>query len=299
MDYLMLYEKIAITGGAGLLGSHVVRRLSDTAEVTTIDIKSPVMENASLGSHVTASITDYEQIKKALIGHDAVIHLAAIPNPREADAMTIFNNNVQGAWTVLQAAEEVGVKRVVVASSDSVFGLSYNPPDWPPQFLPVDETHATRPIEVYSMSKKVTETLSESFAARGNMEVLAIRPCHIIFPRGYKELVSRGADLQNYHFWAWVDPEDVAQAFELVTQTKDYTGFDIYTVAAEEGLNELPTLDVASKRWPRMPIIKKPELYELEPRASILDTTKIRDRLGFKAQITKEKLFLKAKTQKH
>ena len=248
----MAYEKIIITGGAGLLGSHVVREMAEHAQITTLDIKEPEAKSQGGQDHINLSITNYEEIKKALTGHDAVIHLAAIPNPREADAKTTFNNNVEGAWTVLQAAEDAGIKRVVVASSDSVFGLSYNPPDWPPQFLPVDETHPTRPTEVYSLSKKITETISESFAARGKMEVLAIRPCHIVFPRGYGELEARGQDLENYHFWAWVDPKDVAQAFRLAVHTSDYNGFDVYTVAAEEGLNTKPTLELAAARWKNM-----------------------------------------------
>lgn len=294
----MAYEKIIITGGAGLLGSHVVREMAEHAQITTLDIKEPEAKSQGGQDHITLSITNYEEIKKALTGHDAVIHLAAIPNPREADAKTTFNNNVEGAWTVLQSAEDAGIKRVVVASSDSVFGLSYNPPDWPPQFLPVDETHPTRPTEVYSLSKKITETISESFAAKGKMEVLAIRPCHIVFPRGYGELEARGQDLENYHFWAWVDPKDVAQAFRLAVHTSDYNGFDVYTVAAEEGLNTKPTLELAAARWKNMPVIRRPEIYESCNTASILDISKIKDRLGFVPTVSRDALLLKAKSGK-
>ena len=294
----MEYEKIIITGGAGLLGSHVVREMAERAQITTLDIKEPEARSQEGQNHINLSITNYEEIKKALTGHDAVIHLAAIPNPREADARTTFNNNVEGAWTVLQAAEDAGIKRVVVASSDSVFGLSYNPPDWPPQFLPVDETHPTRPTEVYSLSKKITETISESFAARGQMEVLAIRPCHIVFPRGYGELEARGQDLENYHFWAWVDPKDVAQAFRLAVHTRSYNGFDVYTVAAEEGLNTKPTLELAAARWKNMPVIRRPEIYESCNTASILDISKIKDRLGFVPTVSRDALLLKAKSGK-
>ena len=294
----MAYEKIIITGGAGLLGSHVVREMAEHAQITTLDIKEPEAKSQGGQDHINVSITNYEEIKKALTGHDAVIHLAAIPNPREADAKTTFNNNVEGAWTVLQAAEDAGIKRVVVASSDSVFGLSYNPPDWPPQFLPVDETHPTRPTEVYSLSKKITETISESFAARGKMEVLAIRPCHIVFPRGYGELEVRGEDLENYHFWAWVDPEDVAQAFRLAVHTRGYNGFDVYTVAAEEGLNTKPTLELAAARWKNMPVIRRPEIYDSCNTASILDISKIKDRLGFVPTVSRDALLLKAKSGK-
>ena len=290
--------KIIVTGGAGLLGSHVVREMAEHARITTLDIKEPEAKSQGGQDHINLSITNYEEIKKALAGHDAVIHLAAIPNPREADAKTTFNNNVEGAWTVLQAAEDAGIKRVVVASSDSVFGLSYNPPDWPPQFLPVDETHPTRPTEVYSLSKKITETISESFAARGKMEVLAIRPCHIVFPRGYGQLEARGQDLENYHFWAWVDPKDVAQAFRLAVHTSDYNGFDVYTVAAEEGLNTKPTLELAAARWKNMPVIRRPEIYDSCNTASILDISKIKDRLGFVPTVSRDALLLKAKSGK-
>jgi UDP-glucose 4-epimerase len=291
----MGFEKIAVTGGAGLLGSHVMRRLSGKAELTSIDMKPPIEVNAVLGAHIDASITDFQAMKAALKGQDAVIHLAAIPNPREATAELTFSNNVQGTWTVLEAAAEAGVKRVVVASSDSVFGLSYNPPDWPPQYLPVDEAHPTRPTEVYSLSKKVTETIAESYAARRALEVMAIRPSHIVFPRGYTEFEARGADPQNYHFWAWVDPEDVAQGFDLAVNTGTYRGFDVFTITAAEGLNLRPTLEMAAERWERMPEVRRPGVYDRLATASVLDITKARERLGYEPAVTRAGLAAKAK----
>ncbi len=120
----MACENVAVTGGTGLLGSHVMRRLHGRAALTAIDIKPPQESDRTLGTFVAASITDYDAMRAAFTGKDAVVHLAAIPNPREATAGVTFNTNVQGAWTVLQAAEDAGVRRVVVASSDSVFGFS-------------------------------------------------------------------------------------------------------------------------------------------------------------------------------
>jgi nucleoside-diphosphate-sugar epimerase len=202
---------------------------------------------------------------------------------------------VQGAWTVLQAAEDTGVERVVVCSSDSVFGLSFNPPDWPPLFLPVDETHPTRPTEFYSLSKKVTETIAESFAARKKLEVLAIRPSHIVFPRGYPEIERRGADVQNYHFWAWVDPEDVAQAFDLALNVQRYAGYDIFAIAAADGMNLAPTLEMAQERWGRLPEIRRPDVYRANPQASVIDITKARETLGYAPAVTRARLAAKAK----
>lgn len=290
----MSFEKIAVTGGSGLLGSHVMRRLNGKARLTSVDIKPPVAEIAALGDHINASITDFEAMKAAFAGQDAVIHLAAIPNPREATPELTFKNNVQGAWAAFQAAEDVGVRRFVVASSDSVFGLSYNPPDWPPRFLPVDETHPIRPTEVYSLSKKVTEVIAESFAARRTMQVLAIRPSHVVFPREYGEIQARGADIENYHFWAWVAPEDVAQGFDLAVNTDRYDGFDVFTIAAADGLNTRPTLEMARERWPTSPRIRRPEIYAEQPTASVLDISKARERLDYAPMIDRAGLLKQA-----
>ena len=290
------FDKVVVTGSSGLLGTHVMKRLSNSVQLTGIDVRAPVEGNEELGEYVQASITDYEAIKSTLAGKDAVIHLAAIPNPREASAEETFRNNVQGAWTVFQAAEDAGVKRMVVASSDSVFGLSYNPPDWPPQFLPVDESHPTRPSEVYSLSKKVTETIAESFAARRGMEVLAIRPCHIMFPRGYSEIVARGEDVENYHFWAWVDPEDVAQAFDLAIRLDGVDRFEVFTIAAGEGLNTSPTLEMARERWGKLPKVSRPELYRMNPTASVLDISKAREQLGYDPTVDRAALLARTPT---
>lgn len=291
----MTYDRIAVTGGAGLLGGHVLRRLADKARLTSIDVKAPT---AAVDHVAEASITDVAAMTSALKGHDAVVHLAAIPNPREATAEATFQTNVQGTWSVLQAAEAAGVRRVVIASSDSVFGLSYNPPDWPPRFLPVDETHPTRPTEVYSLSKKVSETIAETFAARRSLEVIAIRPCHIVFPRGYGEVETKGQDAQNYHFWAFVAPEDVAQGFDLALHWNDYRGFEVFTIAGAQGLNTRPTLDMAAERWGHMPEIRRPEIYQRDPTASILDTTKARERLGYQPLVDRGRLVAMAQSSK-
>ena len=290
----MTFQAIAVTGGTGLLGSHVMRRLHVRAALTAVDIKPPHESDRTLGTFVEASITDYDAMRAAFAGKDAVIHLAAIPNPREAAAGVTFNTNVQGAWTVLQAAEDAGVRRVVVASSDSVFGFSFNPRDWPPQFLPVDETHPVRPTEFYSLSKKVTEAIAESYAARKTLEVLAIRPSHIVFPRGYPEIGKRGADVQNYHFWSWVAPEDVAQAFDLALNMKAYRGYDVFTIAAAEGMNTRPTLEMAQERWSDMPAVRRPEIYRDNPTAGVLDITKAREKLGYEPKVDRAALLAKA-----
>jgi UDP-glucose 4-epimerase len=279
------FDKVVVTGGAGKLGRSVVDRLAKHCHVTVLDIAAAPSGLPKGVDYISASITDYEAIKRAFQSQDAVIHLAAIPNPRTAPAPVTFNTNVQGAWVVMQAAEDAGVRRVTVASSDSVFGLSYNPPDWPPKYLPVDEAHPLRPTEFYSLSKRVTETIAESFAARRKVEVLGIRPVHIVFPPEYPELKARGSDPQNYHFWAYVSPEDVAQGFHKTLEI-DYRGYDLFTISAGDGLNTKPTLEFAVERWGKQPEIRRPAYYKTNPLASVIDITKAREILGYEPTIS-------------
>ncbi|MCL4764882.1 MAG: NAD(P)-dependent oxidoreductase [Hyphomicrobiaceae bacterium] len=276
----MTFEKVLITGGAGRLGTHVVDRIAGKCDLTVLDVKPLEGPHAGGTRQINASITDYAAMRAAFSGQEAVIHLAAIPNPRTAPADVTFNTNVQGAWAVLQAAEDAGVKRVVVASSDSVFGLSYNPPDWPPRYLPVDEEHPVRPTEFYSLSKQVTETISQSYAHRRKLEVQVIRPVHIVFPPEYPELEARGSDVQNYHFWTYVSPQDVAQGFDLALGSA-YRGYELFVISAADGLNPRPTLQMAKERWGTLPEIRRPEVFSRNPYASVIDITKARDRLGY------------------
>lgn len=280
----MKFERVVVTGGLGRLGRSVVERLASVAEVTVLDVAEPQATVPPGVKFRRVDMTDYGAVLEAFRGQQAVVHLAAIPNPRSAPPAVTFNTNVQGAWVVMQAAEDVGVRRISVASSDSVFGLSYNPPDWPPKYLPVDEEHACRPTEFYSLSKYITETIAQSFAARNKLEVFAIRPVHVVFPPEYPELITRGSDPQNYHFWAYVAPQDVAQAFHR-TLMVDYRGFDTFTISAANGLNTRPTLEMAAERWGKLPEIRRPEYYARNPYASVLDITKAREVLGYEPEI--------------
>lgn len=273
----MVYEKVVCTGGSGRLGRYVVEDLENHCSLTVLDMKPSNSEKAEF---VSASVMDYDALVQAFKGQDAVVHLAAIPNPRTAPADVTFNTNVQGTWNVMQAAEEAGVKRVVVASSDASLGLHYNPPGYQPQYLPMDESHPLRPIDFYSLSKEVTESICRSYANRGTVEVLAIRPTHIVFPPEYPELKDRGEDVQNYHLWTYVSPQDVAQGFRLALESK-VLPFQAFYISAATGLNTRPTLEMLEERYGTLPKISNPSYFENNPVAPVLDITRAVEVLGF------------------
>ncbi|HEX9278132.1 MAG TPA: NAD(P)-dependent oxidoreductase [Casimicrobiaceae bacterium] len=287
----MRFEKVLCTGSSGRLGRYVTEDLRGRCALTVLDVKP---SQAPGVQYVNASITDFAALKNAFQGQDAVVHLAAIPNPRTAPPDVTFNTNVQGTWNVLQAAEEAGVRRVIVASSDAALGLHYNPPGYGPQYLPIDESHPLRPIEFYSLSKEATETICRSYANRGKLEVLAIRPTHIVFPPEYPELETRGADVQNYHLWTYVSPEDVAQGFRLALESAK-SPFQAFYISAADGLNTRPTLEMLRERYGTLPEIRNPHYFRKNPLAAVLDISRARDVLGFEPTSNWRRMFAAAK----
>ena len=277
----MRYQKIVVTGGMGRLGRYVTDNLRQRCDLTVLD-RVPV-DVAGVRS-IEGDVTDYEALKRNLAGQEAVVHLAAIPNPRTAPADVTFRINVQGSWAVLQAAEDCGVRRVIVASIDAALGLHYNPPGWRPQYLPIDEDHPLRPIDFYSLSKECTESICRSYANRGKVEVIAIRPTHIVFPPEYPELEARGADVQNYHLWTYVAPEDVAESFRCALDTADGP-YGAYFITASDGLNTRPTLELLRERYGAVPPLRDVSYFEKNPTAAILDGARARSHLGFEAKI--------------
>jgi nucleoside-diphosphate-sugar epimerase len=130
--------RIAVTGGSGKLGRHVVRRLTeDGHQVLNLDragTRSPGL--------VVVDLRNYGQVLDVLLGlddrhegFDAVVHLGAIPAPGIIPDAATFENNMLSTYNVFQAARRAGIKKVVYASSETVLGLPF---DVDPPYIPVD-----------------------------------------------------------------------------------------------------------------------------------------------------------------
>ena len=114
-------EKVLVTGAAGLLGRYAVGELTGRYAVSGLDLQAaePGMP------FMRANICDGEAVALACKGQDAIVHIAAVPNPWAGSADQIMTVNVGGTWNVLRAAEEAGVHRVVLVSSTASLGLTF------------------------------------------------------------------------------------------------------------------------------------------------------------------------------
>lgn len=170
-----------ITGGAGFIGSNLVRlALAHGHQVAVIDDLSTGYEENLRGlevDFVRGSILNSTLLADAAGGADAVVHLAALGSvPRSLlDPMATHAVNATGTLTVLEAARACGVSHVIVASSSSVYGL--NPA------MPKSEREWVRPMSPYAVSKLATEQYSLAYQQSFGMRSLAFRFFNVYGPR--------------------------------------------------------------------------------------------------------------------
>jgi UDP-glucose 4-epimerase len=172
-----------VTGGAGFIGSHLVTRLLDRGdEVRVFDnFSSGKRENLSeVRDHVEVvegDLRDPDAVKAAVAGAEVLLHQGAVPSvPRSiADPVTTFDANVRGTLNLLLAARDAGCRRVVFASSSSVYG---NTP-----VLPKTEGMTPNPLSPYAISKLSGEQLCGVFTGVYGLETVALRYFNVFGPR--------------------------------------------------------------------------------------------------------------------
>jgi nucleoside-diphosphate-sugar epimerase len=244
--------RIAVTGGSGQVGTYVVRELvaASAHAVTVIDRVPPSVEGVRW---VRAALDDLGEVIGALAGAEAVIHLAAYPVPyREVPDHTLFRNNVLGTYHVHEAARQLGIKRIALASSGAVLGWAYGQPDLLPQYLPIDEDHPCSPQDPYGLGKQCEEQIARAFASRCNMETIALRFSWVVFPEAAAMLRERGGrPVTRFDTYAYVDPRDAATACRQAVELPDL-GHAALFIAADDSCCTEPLADALPRVVPKL-----------------------------------------------
>ena len=278
--------RIAVTGGSGLVGRVIVRRLAKRHDVVNVDISGPGPpgvghspgEPAPSVQYAHADILDLTALSRAIDGAQAVVHAAAIPGPTFGSEDDILNVNVEGTKNVVLAANEAGARRFVFISSDSVLGFVFSEGRVRPSYLPVDEAHPLGPTEAYGRSKLMAETVLARQAGR-TATVVSLRPPWVWVPEEYEKLrrLTRAPAEWSEGLWAYVHGDDLARAVERAVTLEIGPGFHAAYVVAPDNGTVVPTARLIEDYFPDVPV--RQDLPEF---GSLVSSNRLENLLGFK-----------------
>jgi UDP-glucose 4-epimerase len=200
-------KRIVFTGGSGKAGRHAVPHLvAHGYSVLNVDLKPLDIPGVPT---LIADLTDNGQAFNALtthadfagftLGHpptppDAVVHFAAIPRVLiEPDNVT-FNTNVTSTYNVIEAAMKLGVRKVVIASSETTYGVCFAEGDKDFHAFPLEEDYDVDPMDSYGLSKVCNEKTARAFAMRYKADIYALRIANVIEPHEYARFAGFVAD---------------------------------------------------------------------------------------------------------
>ena len=211
--------RILVTGASGRIGGYVVRELVSAGHsVTGVDVLS---SEAGMSRFLRADLTDAGEVYQALAAAEAeaVVHLGAWANAGVVPDTRTYGDNVQGTFNVFQACADLGIQRVVSASSAQVYGFAKELP----VYVPVDEAHPLRPANCYALSKVVGEQAADYFVERFGLTILSFRFMGIRMAAQLDAEIdelardpSKGTSL----LWTRADARDAAIACRLAVEVE-------------------------------------------------------------------------------
>ena len=284
-------KRIVFTGGTGKAGRHAVPHLlSKGYSILNVDLKPLDLPGVNT---LIADLTDNGQAFNALTTHfgfdgfekgspasppDAVVHFAAIPRVLiEPDNVT-FSANVVSTYNVIEAAMKLGVRKVIIASSETTYGVCFAEGDKDFHNFPLEEDYDSDPQDSYGLSKVVNEKTARAFAMRYRADIYALRIGNVIEPHEYgmfpaflKDPMSR-----KRNAWAYIDARDLGEIVHLALQ-KDGLGYQVFNAVNDTITLNTPTREFLAKACPNVKITREMGEYEAP-----LSNRKIREVLGFK-----------------
>lgn len=238
--------KVVVTGGSGGIGHIVCMDLAQRGYEVVNATRSAPREPQPGVKFIQVTTDDLGQLLTAFAGADAVMHIAAIPNPMRNPAHIVFNENVTGTYNVCEACYALGIETVIYASSINHLGLDFRYRDFTPDYFPVDEAHRTLAQDPYALSKVASEEILHGFHRRAGMRVISIRPPAVFLPEQYATRVA--AARQNPlrgggYLWTYIDARDLSTIFRLALEHTELQDEVIYGTA-EEALADQPLAEL-------------------------------------------------------
>jgi UDP-glucose 4-epimerase len=284
-------KRIVFTGGSGKAGRHAVPYLVGKGhEVLNLDLVP--LDCPGVNTLIT-DLTDPGQAMNGLSCHfgfegyetgggpapvDAVVHFAAVPRVLLKPDNETYAINVLSTYNVIEAAMKLGIRKVIIASSETTYGVCFAEGDKDFHQFPLEEDYDSDPMDSYGLSKVVNEKTARAFAMRFNADIYALRIGNVIEPDEYARFPSFFEDppSRKRNAWSYIDARDLGQIAHLCVE-KDGLGFQVFNAVNDTITALEPTVAFLEKYAANTPIAREMDEWEAP-----ISNRKIREVLGFR-----------------
>lgn len=282
--------RVLFTGGSGKAGRHVVPYLVEKGH-RVLNFDRVALGHPAVHD-LMGDITDAGQVYSAMRTHagyeemedgaaklfDAVVHFAAVPRYGMVPDTETYRVNTVGTYNVIEAALKMGIRKVIIASSETTYGVCFSDGVVDPKVLPLEEDYDIDPMDSYGMSKKVNEVTARSFQRRFGADVYALRIGNVVEPHEYATLFPALKDdpgLRRRITFSYIDARDLGQIVDLCLK-KDGLGFQVFNAVNDENAVPQPNSELLPRFFPNVPLSRP-----VSEREGLLSNRKIREMLGF------------------
>lgn len=211
---------------------------------------------------------------------DAVVHFAAVPRVLINPDNTTFAANTISTYNVIEAAMKLGIPKVIIASSETTYGVCFAEGDKDYHHFPLEEDYDIDPMDSYGLSKLVNEKTAKAFAMRYGRDIYALRIGNVIEPHEYpmfKGFLDKPMTRKR-NAWSYIDARDLGQIVHLCLE-KNGLGFQVFNAVNDTITTREDTATFLKTHCPQIPL-KRPMAGNEAP----LSNAKIRNVLGFREE---------------
>ena len=284
-------KRVLFTGGSGKAGRHVVPYLIERGHrvlnVDLVPLDHPGVDN------LAGDITDYGQMFDAMTAYanfgelepgggaprfDAVVHFAAIPRILLRPDNETFAVNTIGTYNVIAAAVKLGIAKIIIASSETTYGICFADGRADPKSLPLEEDYDVDPMDSYGLSKVLNERTARAFQRRSGFDIYALRIGNVIEPHDYARFPHFFAnpEQRRRNAFCYIDARDLGQIVDLCL-ARDGLGYQVFNAGNDDNSANIPSMELVDRFFPGVPLTRSLGEHE-----ALFSNRKIREVLGFR-----------------
>jgi len=288
-------QRVVFTGGSGKAGRATISELLKYGhQILNLDVANLDQPGVTT---LKTDLTQPGQVFSALTGQfklvapfpaeppkapDAVIHFAGIARNMLVPDDETFRINTVATYNVIDAACKLGVKKIILASSGCIYGVTFASGDVDYDGFPIDETLDVNPMDTYGISKLCIEKIARGFARRFGVDIYCLRIGTVIAPDEYRapyfESYIKEPEIHKDSLWSYTDARDLGQICHLALE-KSGLGYQVLNAVNDSSTVRYPTTEFLKKICPNTAFHREMGRFEA-PQSN----AKLKKLLGFKEE---------------